>query len=59
MTRGYEVTIAGKRYANAAAYIQAILGSVKTMTDREGGEPLAVTIRPTQELDPDEAEALA
>ncbi len=58
MTHGYEVIIAGKRYANTAAYIQSILGSVKTAMDREGSEPLTVTIRPTQELDPDEAKAL-
>lgn len=59
MTRGTEVTIAGKRYANAAAYIQAILGSMKTMANGDDEEPLAVTIRPTKELDPDEAKALA
>ncbi len=59
MTRGFEVTIAGKRYENAAAYIQDLLGSLRTISDRRGDGPVAVTIRPTEELDPDEAEALA
>lgn len=58
MTR-YEVIIAGKRYANAAAYIQGLLGTVKSMASRMGDEPLAVTIRPNSELDPDVVEALS
>ncbi len=59
MTHGTEVTIAGKRYANAAAYIQAIVGSLKTMADAQGSTPVAVTIRPDEELDADEIDALA
>lgn len=58
MARGYDVTIAGKRYENAAAYIQGILGSLRTMAEK-GNTPVAVTIRSTEELDPDEAKALA
>lgn len=58
MARGYEVTIAGKRYENAAAYIQAILGDLRSAKDRQGDGPVAVTIRSNEELDPDEAEAL-
>lgn len=58
MTQGSEVTIAGKRYANAAAYIQSIVGSLRTMVDSRGSGPVAVTIRPSERLDPDEVEAL-
>jgi hypothetical protein len=59
MARGTEVTIAGKRYENAAAYLRSLIGSLRIRGNRRDDEPVSVTIRPNEELDVDEAEALA
>lgn len=58
MAHGIEVTIAGKRYENAAAYIQSVLGSLRTLAGQRDGGPVEVTVRPDEELDADAAEAL-
>lgn len=58
MAQSSEVTIAGKRYANAAAYIQAIVGSMRSIVHKRGTEPVAVTLRPDEKLDADEVKAL-
>lgn len=58
MTRSPEVTIAGKRYANAGAYIQAVVGALRTLADARGSTPVEVTVRPDEKLDADEIESL-
>jgi signal transduction histidine kinase len=58
MATGTEVTIAGKRYANAAAYIQAILGSIRNAVDATSPGSLEVTVRPDEKLEVQEIEAL-
>lgn len=58
MAKSPVVTIAGKRYANAAAYIQAMLGSLRTLADAQGSGPVEVTIRPDEALDAEEIRAL-
>lgn len=52
------MTIAGKRYANAGAYIQAVVGALRTLADARGSTPVEVTIRPDEKLDADEIESL-
>lgn len=59
MTQAPEVTIAGKRYANVAAHIQAVLGTLQTIAAGSGNEPVQVTVEPGAELDAEEIRALA
>lgn len=58
MTKSSEVRIAGKRYANAAAYIQAIVGSLRTLAATRGSTPVEVTVRADETLGHDEIRAL-
>lgn len=58
MTDGSEVTIAGKRYASAAAHIQSVLGTLRSLATQRSN-PVEVTVEPDGELDPDEVQALA
>lgn len=58
MTEGSEVTVAGKRYEAAAAYIQAVLGSVRSLPTQHGAEPLEVTVEPDAGLDAEDIASL-
>jgi hypothetical protein len=58
MTEGVEVTVAGKRYEAAAAYIQAVLGSLRSLPAKHGGDPVEVTVEPDAGLDAEDLEAL-
>lgn len=59
MAQGSEVTVAGQRYANAAAHIRAVLGTLRTAATQHGAEPVEVTVEPDGELGSEEIADLA
>lgn len=58
MTEGSDVTVAGKRYQAAAAYIQAVIGSLRSLPTQHGAEPVEVTVEPDANLDAEDIAAL-
>lgn len=58
MTEGSEVTIAGQQYRNVAAHIQAVLGTLRSITTSGASGPIEVTVEPDAELDPAEIRSL-
>ncbi|PSG97600.1 hypothetical protein BRD56_04455 [Thermoplasmatales archaeon SW_10_69_26] len=58
MTEGSDVTVAGKRYENAAAYLQSFLGSIRSQATQHGTRPVQVTVEPDADLDEDDLDAL-
>jgi hypothetical protein len=58
MTEGSDVTVAGQRYEAAAAYIQAVLGSLRSLPTQHGAEPVEVTVEPDAALDAEDIAAL-